>query len=414
MKRIQFKERLFILLILSSIFSYIFHAILTIRTGQISLWTYSLESVNIGLLGKLMIFSKDFIAVVLFIFLFIKKGKENKKVLIYFFCLMCYGTIVLFISGNFDFRYILAGFRSYLFFIVSIMWCNYRKYSTNGINIDRKIRKVLIISLYVEFIIILCQIALTNSWSSFGSGGYRLSGTFGNSGGLGYYCIAMAMYITVASTKNKANLIETIVHVVIIIIMSIASGTRTAILCVALLFMAYIFTEIYRIIKLDKRTILFSFLTIIILFGKKIFEYTIARINRGNIMESGGSRVTILIDLILNSNFFNTIIGNGVGYGTNTAVNLKIPIALIYDGTINTIIAQFGIIGAYIFGVIVLKILFDVYIKSINTILIGLSIIFSIFIIFLAGNYFEQISMVIISVYSVHLLIRDERIYTEK
>lgn len=408
MKKSCLKDRLFILLIYFSIYAYLYHAILIIAGGKYSLWTYSGSEVNVGIIGNIFMYGKDFIAMLLFFILLLDSKTYGKKVLILFIGIVNYGAIILTIANNFNIGYILAGFRSYLYFFVTLVWCIDNKKRNNNNNLDRKISKILLFSIYMEFTLVFLQVMLSNSWKYFGSGAYRFSGSFGNSGGLGYYCIGMTIYLIIFNVKSKLiSFRKTIVHLGIILLLSIASGMRTAILASTILAIICILNEVYEKLRINKDTICFVFIIILVLSGSTIFKYIVDRIGRGGIMLSGGTRVSIMLNLILNSSVFNMLLGKGIGYGTNAAVNLNLPMSEIYDGTLNTTIGQFGIFGLIVFLSISFRIFKNIYFISKQYKLISLGSILTIILIFVSGNYFEQISMVIISVYSFSLLITE-------
>lgn len=408
MKNAPLKDKMFILLILSSIYAYFIHSFVSIISRKYVLWTYVGSSINVGLLGKTLIYLKDVLAVLLLFYYILDKRKIVKIRLAIVCLIFSYGILILLIRENFDIRYVIAGARSYIFFIISIMWCIDRKINYY-VKTDNIISKILISSIYIQTLLVFSQVALSKSWKYFGGGGYRFCGSFANSGGLGYYCIAISLYIIVISVIKKAYKKITIIHMFLLTLISIASGMRLAIIIVIFIYILFIIMKLYDTIHLDKRTIIVFFSIVIFVSANVIFEQVINRINRGAIMKSGGTRLKVFKNLIFNNDILNSIIGNGLGYGTNTAVNLGIVNldSGVYDGTLNTIIAQIGIIGFIVFIIASIITFINICLKSKNK-LVAIILIGIIMIVFITGNYFEQITMVLVSVYSFYLLTRVE------
>lgn len=404
------KDKLFLVLIVSSIFPYITQALYLIRNRTFILWTYKVEEFNAGILGIIIPYIKDITAIVLFLVIFIYKKRKIREFVSKFVIIIYYGILVLLISGNFDFLYIVAGIRAYLFFVVTVMYCIDKFNSLIKYSEIKTVTRVLLSSLYVECFLVFAQVSLSGSWSNFGAGGYRFTGSFGNSGSLGSYSVAIALFVLVAGTKLRLiSFRSSCIHFLAILLISVASGMRSAIIIVLVFISIYLITVFYDIQKLSKKTIFFTFLFIIMLFSIPVGSYIVERINRGGIMESGGTRISIFSNLLFSSNIISSLIGYGIGYGTNAAVNLSLSSAQILDGTLNTTIGQFGFIGLVIFLFVLVKTLINIYNAAIGYRLVAFGAIFAILLICVSGNFFEQIAMAVIMPYSIYLLILPEQ-----
>lgn len=397
---------LFILLIITSILSYGIQAISLIMNRQYILWTMLDNNVQTGNIGKIFPYIKDFIAVLLFIILFLFFKKARKTAMI-FFIITLYGILLLFGHQIYEVGYIIAGIRMFLYFFVAIM---YLQIFYTDRSVFQKIFNVLKILIIIEFLITFIQVLYSGQIYNFGNGGYRFCGSFGNSIGMGNFTIAANLCIMTYSyiTNNKAKNINYI-YLFMNLLLSIASGTRTAIFLNLLIIYLYWNNFSLSRMKFTKK-MKFTLLFIIVLLSLPfIYSFFIDRIGRGAMMVSGGIRIEIFLSFFNIDNVLdlcNLIIGNGIGFASNSAHLLEVNSSIIVDGTYTTILAQFGLFGLAILIFILMKIMKTFWKYSDKNLNIALSYFLTIILIMGSQNIFEQIAMIILIVTTYFMIKR--------
>ena len=191
---------LFEWLISMSVLAYGLHAVYLIVHGSYALWTIDTSLINIGIIGKIVPYIKDFLVMVLFGVLYIRY-KRSRKVALYFFGLIILGSIILIGSQNWDIRYCIAGIRMYLYPFTAIMWCQSRIYKCNV----KYFYKLICVLSVTEFFLVFLQVLNSGVITKFGYGGWRFCGSFGNSGGLGSFAFAASLYLFVADSSFAGN-----------------------------------------------------------------------------------------------------------------------------------------------------------------------------------------------------------------
>ena len=408
-------NRLFALMLFSAIISYAYHALATLNSGGYVLWTYSNLEINVGIVGKIMLYLKDITAAILVLILSVKNMKIS-RITLYFAAIVLYGIIVLGLSGSFNIMFIIGGIRAYLFFLAALLYFDFRKRSISGVQshmiklylkFDRHCLIILQGLIFFEFFVVLLQV-FNSGVSEIGSGAYRYTGTFGNAGGLGNYCMGMTMILIAYSVKmNYRNICIRILEFLMLIFNVWASGMRSAIFMVLLLIAAYTLAYLYEELHIKKSSLFPIFIIVCLIAGSGVYSTVIKSIGRGNLMQSGGTRISLFCSLF-DQNIVQVIFGQGIGKGTNSAVNLGIEGSVIYDGTFTTIMAQYGLLGLSGFCFVLIKTVFEIIGKSgVNWFFASVMFV-PIGIIMISGNYFEQFAFVILSLYSFYILTAEE------
>lgn len=407
----QIANGLFWLLLMSSSLPFIYQAITIIASGQYVLWSYDSASKVGGGLGSIIPYIKDIACILLFLIVPYSYSQRKHRIYIVFFLLLAWGTIILSLNSilknysfNEFFQYLISGTRGYLFFVVAMAFFD-------GYFTDRQsIRNLQTVSLRIHEFVLLIQfvvsvvfIVRSGAFMSFGSGGLRIPGAFANSGTLGCYTIGAAVFICVQYCTCKAvSRGLTIIQILGVTILSFASGMRSAQLIV-LMFVAITFAHIvFDTAKIKKRYILFFTAGMVVLALPTVISFIVERTGRGSFGESAVGRLET-VHYLLNQGILRLIVGNGLGMGTNAAVSFQTTDASIFDGTLNTTIGQFGIVGLAILIVGTIYIFRRLFKYSYPNQMISYGIAVSVMIIFFTGNFFEQFAMILWIVLSCYL-----------
>lgn len=406
---------LFGMLCIFTIIAYAYHAILTIVNGECVLWTYSEISVDNDIISFIFNYTKDIIAVILFVCLSFRKRKIS-KISVCFFIVVMYGSVILYLSDLHSIAYIVGGIRSYLVFVSTLLYFDFRRKNilleSNGekksnYNFDKAFIKLLQIILVFETFCVFAQVLNSGTWT-IGNGIYRFVGTFGNSGGLGNYCIGMTMMLIAYSLKiEKGKFLIRLLQFVMIVFNVWASGMRSAIVMVLFMICAYIFILLYNRLQLNKKNIFIIFFLLCIIVGVPLINIVTKSIGRGQLMLSGGTRIDLFFSLF-NQNAFPLLFGQGLGKGTNTAYLLGATGAELYDSTFSNVVSQFGLIGLFIFVMALIKIAINLYNKSLNNKFMTLIFMIPILCIILIGSFFEQFVLIVLAIYSFYIMTSEE------
>ena len=340
--------RLYKLLIVSSVFSYLFYAIEMIKSKAWVLWTYSTVSLDVSKIGIYFVYLKDIIAVLIFATLF-QNGAKILKVTRVFCGVFLYGISTLCLNGTLNISYLIAGFRALLYFMVALL---YAKQACAEEKIDivlTKTCKTVSLCVFAEVGIAIAQVFSMGIWNHIGSGGYRLCGTFGNAAALGAFCVASIFVIFVDCQKSKRIRLFHVCVGLLCFFLSISSGSRMSMMLTGVTFLVLLNDCFGTVVKLRRRDRLFVLLCVATISMIPMYSYMIAHTGRGNIMISGSSRIDIFLTFFTEGNLIQFLFGHGIGYGTNVAINMGIAGFQILDGTFTTILAQFGVIGLLIF-----------------------------------------------------------------
>ena len=407
--RTKIKDKLWILLIILAVMSYILTAINLIYNNKYVLWTINNANIDGGIIYKIFPYLKDIIAIFLFIVLALN-NKKNLKIILIFVTIVCLGSMIIWLNNgndNDNLLYIIAGIRMLLYFIVAMMYC----LSVNDYKlVSLKLFKVIKVMILVEFFIVYIQIMRSENIHNIGNGAYRFCGTFGNAAGLAYFCIAACLYILIYKNifNNGNGMKKNYVYYALIMALVLATGSRTGILsCIIIIFM-YIINELLKSNIISKKNMYIFVMILTIFIIPLIYNLMIKFVNRGALMDSGATRIDIFLLLfdLKNTNFLKFIFGYGIGYGTNNAVILGIKNASIIDSTFGTIMVQYGILGLGIFIITLFYIVKKVfrYSSKCGGIFTAIAYIVPIFLVTIAGNIFEQIVLAMLLCYMFYCM----------
>lgn len=362
--------------------------------GSISI---NMDKISVGTIGRYFVYIKDLLAILILSRLVVKLRKEDFFII---FFILTYGIFVLWLNNRFDYRYIVAGIRTVVFVMSTYLYLI--KYDSS-IGEIKAILRVLEIVLLIHTAIVIKQIISSGDFSSFGSGAYRYSGAFAGSGNLGCFCMATLLLFFLMYKKYKiVSRIELLFFQVIMLFLSVASGTRTAIIIVGAYFLYTVISYISDFLKLGMKGSNVLYILSVLVIGKSFVSWLVDRIGRGDLTQSGGGRFEILMDFLAGS-VGEVFFGHGLGYGTNASINLGIKDTTISDATITLILAQFGIIGVIVFIIFSLVIFYKMLNSYKADKVIGIMTIGLFVVLCLVGNLFEQSAMSVVLTLAIYL-----------
>lgn len=404
-KKCKFEDKIFVIMLVFSILSYLLHALIVINNKSYALWTIDSVRIPSNLFIKFFPYIKDMIAIFFVIYIFFKYKKYNKCFGI-FLVLVIYGTILLFLSDNFDYRYVLSGIRNLIFVFISVIYCMNKSNINSTSKIILNVLKLLIL---VEFYLVFAQAFNTGNVLLIGRERFRFSGSFGIATGLGYFIIAANLYILyMAYYNDKDKTFLNYIFFLLSLLIVIATGSRTSMFIESIIIFVYFMYDVSHKFDKNSRNI---FALLIICIGlvllPKIYNFYILKTGRGGLMISGDTRLDIMFSLFEFNDFdsfIHFLLGGGLGLGTNTAYSLGIKNALIMDGTISTLMAQFGIVGLLVFCVIVYRITKKLFMSFKGNLYMLVPLLFALMAVIFAGNIFEQISFIIIITYILFVI----------
>lgn len=402
----KFIYKCFLLLIVFSAMSYFIQAVDAVVNHTYILWTVSRLQRDFGSLATVFKYAKEFFIILIFIYSFFKNYKA-RQISIIFIGIIVYGIVTSFINGNLNLLYIISGIRMLVYLTTVCMFSNTGDYYSSDSNKLLVIIKLLIIT---EALIVFSQVIFFGNIKQVGTGAFRFCGTFGNAAGLGYFTMASALCLMYISLFNREKLkFSSYIYFVIIFLLSISTGSRTAML--SNIVTIFIYTLYYLQSKriLPKKLIVVVTCLAILAIFPFIYNSLIYKVGRGNIMASGSMRIDILKNFFYTQrilDYFTIFSGYGIGYGTNISYSLGIESSFFTDSTIGSILYQYGVIGLVILTVFTYKILRNITIWCKKESGVGLAIpyVFSILIVSIAGNIFEQIFLIIILVYLYYFI----------
>lgn len=386
---------------------YLAYGVSAIRNGYEVVGSLNGSGIKVsGRIGMLFGYLKDIIAIFLLGTILLFKKKVNKNVFAAIVAFATYGFVGLMCSGHSDLKFLIAGFRTFLYFgVMNLIFMTYKKliYDYKWINRFFCLTQGVII---LQTISVILQVTMSNSWERFGRGAYRFSGLFPGSGNLGCYSIAALLFLSILNQKyrilsNSLYLLDGI----LLLFLSIASGTRTCMILVGVCFAYNIYTLYGKRFHLDKKVILFLLTITLIVSGPSVMSQIVFWTGRGELMASGGGRIDFFINMLSTATPLELIIGRGIGVGTNASISMGLQGTQVSDSTINLIFTQFGIVGLLIglwqFG----KICKKLYKADFNHLDISTCIIVTLCVMLIVGNLFEHIAMCLYLVLSYYLFV---------
>ncbi|MBW7476722.1 hypothetical protein K0T92_18550 [Paenibacillus oenotherae] len=357
---------LLVLFIVFTVIPYLPEAITDLINNKVS---YAKFRINQPIFGLNIRYVKDgllFMLMCLFVIMDAREKKRNHLFLTYypFLLLVIYGASVLgFFYQRVDLFLIAAGTRSVLLFLFCLKAAKFLK----SIHAFGLMKRTVTILLLVEFIVLLLQYYVyTNNYGYANPVSLRLIGTFGGISVAGYFALGCSIFYYLLGVKLNIGVKSMIALQTLCLLTAAFSGTRSALMGVMLVIF---FSAGRRLIhgRTDRRqSLLLISLSIVIGIGLiGISKLVNVLADRGDLLETQLESGRIeLFKSLFNQNLENILFGNGIGYGTNAAVNLNRQFeagvnAIILDGTINSILAQYGLLVLLVAGLIYLHFLFQ-------------------------------------------------------
>lgn len=188
-------------------------------------------------------------------------------------------------------------------------------------------------------------------------GAARVTGFFGNAGAAAFFSLALAL---VAVNLRSTSVLIQVALFATAVIGAAASGTRFAMITVFCVFVLSVYEHANRRSRLGGKLFLGGSLLSAVL----LYQYMIAAVDRGGILEAGlssGGRLTnlaLVTGRLLSSGTAEVLFGRGLGVGTNTAQTLLVQSQLdpesvrfqwLVDNAFLTLVFQVGVVGSIIF-----------------------------------------------------------------
>lgn len=355
-------------------------------------------------------FLKDIIFVCLFILCMVDQDSNVKKMNIVFCLFIAYGSIIAFLEGYSE--SILGGIRGYLYFFVLLYF--FYKIKSCNISLDT-IRKIIYFALITNFVVIMEQAYRGTNGLIFlaGTGGYRFTGLFGGFAPCSAFAVSVCLLFFVYSCYFTFSKVKSFFIVIATLLIECMCGSRSGMICVILIGYIWMF-KLINVKSIYKYFFMLSSLGLVVAVVIKFVE-SIA--NRGSIlevqMESG--RLKIFYDVIngLFQNIFALVFGHGLGAGSNTSVLMgragyAMESAPILDGTFNTILYQFGVLGV----IAIVSILLFLWLKLKNVPFdLKMAFYLIVFIEGITGNIFENYAFLIIFFLTYRLMCNPHNFY---
>ena len=398
---------LLILLFFTATVPYLAYGVSAIRSGYEVVGGLNASGAQAsGKLGTLFGYCKDVIAIILIGMILLLKKRIDRNVFTAVIAFVMYGFVGLICSGHFDLKFLIAGFRTFMYFgVMNLIFMAYSELMYNYTLMNRLMNLTQSV-IVIQTITVALQVTMSNSWGRFGSGAYRFSGLFPGSGNLGCYSIAVLIFLSILNQKYKilGNTLY-LVDGILLLFLSVASGTRTCMILVGFCFVYNIFTLYGKFLRLDKNVILLFFIVTLAVVGSSIMSKIILWTGRGALMDSGGGRIAFFTNMLSTASPLEMMIGRGIGVGTNASISMGLQGTQVSDSTINLIFTQFGIIGLLMGMWYFVKICKKIYEMNFDYMNISICVIFTLCVMLVVGNLFEHIAMCLYLVLSYHLLI---------
>lgn len=353
----------------------------------------SFSATSIGDIPTLIVasiirFFKDFLLLCIFFLYMMKSNKSIRRKLLVFSAFILCGAFVALLSGYY--ASIMGGVRGYLYFFILLVFFSEMKPGVLSLNV---IKNIIYIGIIINFLVITEQTLRGTGGliSLVGAGVQRYMGLFGGWAPCSAFAAAACLFFYVYSTYYTWSKLHIGIAVICSLFIEFMCGSRSGMMCVLLIMYVW-FLKSVPVKRIYKYLAIISTLGIVLMGVIKFVE---AFADRGSILEiqMQSGRIMIL-NQVLNSLWQNPItflLGNGLGAGSNTSTlmsnfDYNLGAALVLDGTLNTVLYQYGMFGA----VVLLFFLLMMWIKMRN-VLFDLKLVFWL-IVFIEGitsNLFE-------------------------
>lgn len=411
-------RKTFILLIISTVIAYSEYAIVAFFQGVVVDYSFTRYSLDISAFGIAFRFIKEILLILLIIQIVYYWYKNRKSIKIkeikskWFILAIILLSIEGIISGIFSnnnsiIQYI-AGIRGVAYISAAVVVA----LEFNSRTLFKKYCTILDILFGMEFLIVIAQaIQLVSKFDLNNLVEMRVCGTFGHCVNLATFLLAYALNIFIITyilkiRSEKVGILNNIACSIAVII----SGSRTAMILIVLIIIVMIIISITKNFEKYHNKIDVTITVMSIAMFSLLIKGIELIAGRGSIIQNNieEGRIKILFDYLIHRPLKEVLFGSGLGYGTNTGVLIQnsekfsVINADIMDGTINTIISQFGIIT-----LIILIITFFIFVKWFIKdnykfrIIVGILFLAFLGIMMLNGNIFEQYSFIIMISYSI-------------
>lgn len=398
---------IFSLFLLFACVPYLGYGMTLINSGVEIIGSLNRNVVAVGGVGKYISFMKDILAIILILLMITRLPRKDAWPLGIFLGLIYYGGIVLFLNGRSTIMFTIAGIRTFIFLVVTVMFCKryYAELHTSTCRL--KIFRILFLTLLINTFFSLSQAISSGSLLRLGSGAYRFSGAFPGSGNLGCYSIAVMLFLFTIVEEKSIKIYYIIAAYVMCIFLTVASGTRTCIILAVAIFIYSTIQICGNKMKLSWKLSLLFIVILGMLFGSSALALLTKYVGRGSLAISGSGRINIFMNTLNNSSVLQIFFGRGLGVGTNVSITMGLPDTSISDSTYNLIFTQFGFIGLLIFTTGLLYILIKLFYHSYKKKTQCICFIVCVAAMYTVGNLFEHIAMIIIFTCTYYMIYVD-------
>ena len=193
---------LLLLLLFTASVPYLAYGVSAIRSGYEVVGGLNVSGAQAsGQIGTLFGYFKDITAVILIGMILLFKRKVDKNIFTAVVAFAIYGFVGLICSGHSDLKFLIAGFRTFMYFgVMNLFFITYNELAYDYKLLNRLLHLTQII-IVIQTSVVALQVTMSNSWGRFGSGAYRFSGLFPGSGNLGCYSIAVLLFLSILKQK---------------------------------------------------------------------------------------------------------------------------------------------------------------------------------------------------------------------
>ncbi|SDT17682.1 hypothetical protein SAMN05444162_3323 [Paenibacillaceae bacterium GAS479] len=319
--------------------------------------SYAKFALNEPIFGPSIRYVKDILMIALlglFFWMDVRKQERYRLAAHYLpvLLLLFYGSSVLvFREAGLNLYQVAAGGRSLLLILFCVKAVGYIRGQTEFI---RMLARCLGWLILIEFAVLAVQYVLfTGRFGVVNPFSLRLIGTFGGISIAGYMALGSSIFLY-AARAVVGNIQRRLGPMLQLLCLCIAgmSGTRSAIIgC----FLVVFFLVVETVFKGRKRPGSVYLTPAIICFSLLALmggvQAATLMADRGSIVEAQveGGRIDMLTGFFTSNPLSVVLFGDGLGYGTNSGVNLNKQMEVelehqIMDGTFNSILTQFGLV----------------------------------------------------------------------
>ena len=307
---------------------------------------FDIEYANIDVFSKVIRNSKDILVVILIAVLLCKLKKKQKKAFFSMSLFVLCGLLIGIVNGL-SMLTMISGLRCYAYFYAIVLFFTFIEEKSIDIKI---IERILFIGILINLVVQCEQVyrGTYNDLSLAGTGGYRFPALFGGTNSLASFVLGVDLFYLVLDIYcKKTKTLKVISVFVLSVIIVIFTGTRSALINILFVILAWVVLKINIKEELKIKIAAISAivaLPVIIILATKMAD-------RGDILavQLGSGRLFILKNLLSNPSILGLFFGYGIGAGSNTDVILNqnnfTEHTAILDGTFNTVIYQYGLIG---------------------------------------------------------------------